>query len=352
MKIENKRILCGVLSLIMIFLMVGCGNAATTEETEPISAMPSYEYEDAVFNREVVEGKFAVYYLTSGLAISSWRNQVAGGDIIIMIFPDGTTALLDCGHQGEAAHAINRLHQLGITKLDYFIISHPHTDHAGGYRTILRNMEIGHVYIPPMEMMDRADLVAMDFVETLEERNIPYSELVEGDEFDIAKDIHVKIYNPTREFADITTYNLNEASLLMKFTYKDSSYLFNGDIANNTVKSNGYPTEEMLVEKWGSELHADVVKTGHHGNGDTMSTDVWRDAVDAKMYVTLSTFPRSLSEHILWRDASQYSLNTALDGDMVIFTSGDGKYEVQVSKDRTSDGYELLDTTEGYMVVE
>ena len=352
MKIENKRILCGVLSLIMIFLMVGCGNAANVEDAEPISAMPIYEYEDAVFNREMVEGKFAVYYLTSGLAISSWKNQVAGGDAIIMIFPDGTNALLDCGHQGEAAHVVNRLKQLGITKLDYFIISHPHTDHAGGYRTILRNMEIGHVYIPPIEMMDRADMVAMDFVETLEERNIPYSELVEGDEFDIAKDIHVKIYNPTREFADNTKYNLNEASLLMKFTYKDSSYLFNGDIANNTVKSNGYPTEEELVKRWGSELHADVAKTGHHGNNDCMSTDVYRDAVDAKIYVTISTFARSLSEHTLWRNASQYSLNTALDGDIVIFTSGDGTYEVQVSKDRTSDGYELLDTTDGYMVVE
>ena len=352
MKIENKRILCGILSLLMISLMVGCGNAATVEETEPISVMPICEYEDAVFNREMVEGKFAVYYLTSGLAISSWKNQVAGGDAMIMIFPDGTTALLDCGHQGEAAHVLNRLNQLGITKLDYFIISHPHTDHAGGYRTILRNIEIGHVYIPPIEMMDRADLVAMDFVETLEERNIPYSDLVEGDEFDIAKDVHVKIYNPTREFADITSYNLNEASLLMKFTYKDSSYLFNGDIANNTVKSNGYPTEEELVKRWGDELQADVVKVGHHGNGDSMSTDVWRDAVDAKIYTTLSTFPRSLSEHILWRDASQYSLNTALDGDFVIFTSGDGTYEVQVSKDRTSDGYELLHTTDGYMVVE
>ena len=353
MKIENKRILCSVLSLVMIFLMAGCGNATTVEEAEPISAMPVYEYEDAVFNREMVEGKFAVYYLTSGLAISNWNGQVAGGDAMIMIFPDGKTALLDCGHQGEAAHIVNRLNQLGISKLDYFIISHPHTDHIGGYRTILRNMEVGHVYIPPMVMMEeRADLVAVKFLKTLNERNIPYTELVEGDEFDIAADVHVKVYNPTREFAAITSYNLNESSLLLKFTYKDSSYLFNGDISNNTVKSNGYPTEEELVKRWGDELQADIVKTGHHGNNDAMSTDVWRDAVDAKIYATLSTFPRSLSEHTLWRDASQYSLNTSLDGDFVIFTSGDGTYEVQVSKDRTTVGYELLDTTDGYMVVE
>lgn len=351
MKMEIKRILCGILFLIMLFMMVGCGNAAT-EETESVSGMPPMAYEDITFDPELTRGKFAVYYLTSGLAISSWKNQVAGGDAMILIFPDGKTALLDCGHQGEAAHVVNRLRQLGISKLDYFIISHPHTDHAGGYRTILRNMEVGHVYIPPMEMMDRADMVAMDFVETLEERNIPYSELVEGDEFDIAQDVHVKIYNPTREFADDPQYNLNESSLLMKFTYKDSSFLLNGDISNNTVKSNGYPTEEELVKRWGSELQADVAKTGHHGNNDAMSTDVYRDAVNAKIYVTVSTFARSLSEHMLWRDASQYSLNTALDGDLVIFTSGDGTYEVQVSQDRTVDGYEVLDTTNGYMVVE
>lgn len=354
MKIKNyRRILCGVLSLVMSFLLVGCGNAATVEEeTKPISAMPIMDYEDAVFNRETVEGKFAVYYLTSGLAISTWKNQVAGGDAMIMIFPDGTTALLDCGHQGEAAHVVNRLKQLGITKLDHFIISHPHTDHAGGYRTILRNVEVSHVYMPPKELMVRGDLVTLDIIDTLEEGNIPYTELAEGDEFDIATDVHVKVYNPTREFAAITRYNVNEASLLMKFTYKDSSYLMNGDIANNTIKSNGYPTEEELVAKWGDELKADIVKVGHHGNSDAMSTDTWRNAVDAKIYTTLSTFPRSLSEHIAWESMGAISLNTALDGDFVIFTSGDGTYEVQVSKDRTSDGYELLDTTDGYMVVE
>ena len=350
-----KRILCGIVSLAMMVLLIGCGNAAAGEaekEEARISVAQPMAYEDAVFNREMVDGKFAVYYLTSGLSISTWRNQVAGGDAMILIFPNGETGLIDCGHQGEGAHVVNRLRQLGISKVDHFILSHPHTDHAGGYRTILRNMEVGKVYLPPMELMARGDLVTLDIVDELNERNIPYVELVEGDEFDITTDVHVKVYNPTREFAAITTYNINESSLLLKFTYKDSSYLFTGDIANNTVKTNGYPTEEELVKRWGDELQADIVKTGHHGNADAMSTDVWRDAVDAKIYTTLTTFPRSLTEHALWRDAAEYSLNTALDGDFVIFTSGDGTYEVQVSKDRTSDGYELLDTTDGYMKVD
>ena len=354
------RILCSVLCFVMVFGLVGCGNTAAGPEEPPedaqaetrVEVVPPMAYEDITFDPELTKGKFAVYYLPSGLAISTWKNQTAGGDAMIMIFPDGKTALLDCGHQGEAAHVLNRLDQLGIDKLDYFIISHPHTDHAGGYRLILREKEVGHVYIPPMEAMNRGDLITQDMINELERRNIPYTELVEGDEFDIATDVHVKVFNPTREFAAITTYNLNEASLLLKFTYKDSSYLFNGDICNNTVKADGYPTEEELVKRWGDELQADVAKVGHHGNNDAMSTDVWREAVGAKIYTTLSTFPRSQSEHQAWESMGAISLNTALDGDFVVYTSGDGTYEVQVSKDRTVEGYELLDTADGHMTVD
>ena len=358
MKHKNgMRILCGVLFLVMLFTLGGCGNAAaepveTEAEEARIEVNAPMAYEDVTFDPELTKGKFAVYYMTSGLAISTWKNQTAGGDAMIMIFPDGKTALLDCGHQGEAAHVLNRLDQLGIDKLDYFIISHPHTDHAGGYRLILREKEVGHVYIPPVEMMERGDLITQDMLNELERRNIPYTELVSGDEFDIATDIHVKVFNPTREFAAITTYNLNEASLLLKFTYKDSSFLFNGDIANNTIKENGYPTEEELVKQWGDELQADVSKVGHHGNNDAMSTDVWREAVDAKIYATLSTFPRSQSEHQAWESMGAISLNTALDGDFVVYTSGDGTYEVQVSKDRTVEGYDLLNTVDGHMTVD
>lgn len=352
MKINSyfKRVCCAMLA--MMFSLTGCNTSQEASDTEVTSSRAKMAYEDSVFDREKVEGKFAVYYLTSGLSISSWKNQVAGGDAIIMIFPDGTTALLDCGHQGEAAHVLNRLEELGIDKLDYFIMSHPHTDHVGGYRLILRYMEIGHVYIPPVELMPRGDHVSLDIMDTLEERNLPYTSLQAGDEFEIAKDVKVKVYNPTPEFAANTSYNVNESSLLMKFTYKDSSYLMNGDICNNTVKSNGYPTEEMLVEKWGDELQADVSKVGHHGNADAMSTDTWRNAVNAKIYCTLSTFPRSLTEHMAWAGTGALSLNTALDGDFVIYTSGDGTYDVQVSQDRIVDGYEILDTEDGYVHVE
>ncbi|MBQ8803697.1 MAG: MBL fold metallo-hydrolase [Tyzzerella sp.] len=343
-----KKISC--LMLVMLITLTGCNFSQSASKDRITTGVG---YEDTVFNRELVEGKMAVYYLSSGLSISTWYNQTAGGDAMIIIMPDGTTAMLDCGHQGEGAHALNRLKQLGIEKLDYFIVSHPHTDHIGGFSVIARNVEIGHVYMPPIEVMDRADVVAKDFIDGLEEKNIPYTHLAAGDVVELSKDVTMKVYNPEPGFGSNTKINLNESSLLTKFIYKDSSYLMNGDIANNgTNEKFNFATEDYLVEKYGDELKADVSKIGHHGNADTLSSMEWRETVGAKIYATLTTFPRDYGEHMKNIQAGGISLNTALDGDFVIYTDGDGTYDVQVSKDRASMEYEVLDTKDGYMHVE
>lgn len=347
-KIKFPRIISSLL-IVLTLTLTGC-NASQSNSNQDASGLQAYE--SSVFDRDIVEGKMAVYYLSSGLNISTWYNQTSGGDSMILIMPDGTTALLDCGHQGEGAHVVNRLKQLGIDKLDYFIVSHPHTDHIGGYSIVMRHMEVGHVYMPPVEVMERADNVGLRFIEDIEAMGISYTHLAAGDTFEIAKDVTVKVYNPEIGFDEKAKINLNESSLLMKFVYKDSSFLMNGDISNNTVKENGYDTEIQLVKKWGDELQADVSKIGHHGNADAMSTSEWRNVVNAKIYVTMSTFPRDLAEHMKNVNAGAESLNTALDGDMVIYTEGDGTYDVQVSKDRTVMEYDVLNTKDGHMRVE
>ncbi len=343
----------GCFILVMMLVLTGCNaGQKTMNEDEYIGNVPKTAYEDTVFNRELVEGKMAVYYLSSGLSMATWYNQVAGGDAMIIIMPDGKTALLDCGHQAEGAYVLNRLNQLGIDKLDYFIVSHPHTDHIGGYAIIMRHMDVGHVYMPPIDVMERADNIGLAFISDIEKMNIPYTHLGAGDVVELSKDVTMKVYNPEPGFASDTSINLNESSLLTKFVYKDSSYLMNGDIANNAENPKfNHATEDYLVAKYGKELQADVSKIGHHGNADSMSSMEWRETVGAKIYVTLSTFPRDLGEHMKNIEAGGQSLNTALDGDFVIYTDGDGTYEVQVSKDRTVMEYEVLDTKDGYMQV-
>lgn len=346
-KIKFIRTLCCILS-ITIFAITGCGTPKTNEADSQAN-----KYEDAVFDRELIEGKMAVYYLTSGLALTNWNGSVAGGDAILMIFPDGTTALLDCGHQAEGAHVLNRMKQLGIEKLDYFIVSHPHTDHIGGFDIIPHNVEIGHVYMPPIEVMERAENVALDFMETIEELGIPYTHLFAGDKFEIAEDVVVNVYHPESGFGEDTSINVNESSLLLKFVYKDSSFLFTGDIGNNDVSAGfNFATQDYLFKKYGDELQADVFKVGHHGSADLMTSMDFLAAVAPKISVAISTYPRDLVEHNKNIEVGAIALDTGLDGDVLIYTDGDGTYDVGVCKDRNVIEYETIDTKDGFMHIE
>ena len=165
----------------------------------------------------------------------------------------------------------------------------------------------------------------------------------------IIKDIIKTGKQELLDHIEFSTY----ASLLLKFIYKDSSFLFTGDIANNDVsESFNFATEDWLVEKYGDELKADVLKIAHHGNGDTMSSMEYRAAISPKITVTISTFPRDLGEHNKNITAGAVALNTALDGDILVCTDGDGKYTVGVCHGRTAAEYETLDTEKGFMTID
>src|SRR5262249_2049429 len=55
--------------------------------------------------------------------------DVGQGDGAILIAPDGETVLFDNGVWGSCAKPLTYLQSLGITKIDYQIITHYHRDH-------------------------------------------------------------------------------------------------------------------------------------------------------------------------------------------------------------------------------
>lgn len=351
----------GLFLLIMIFTLSGCstgqeGEKESDKQSEQGSAeivgtvKGLTEYQNSVYDRELVEGKLAFYYMSSGNDLPTWLNNTQGGDSVLVITPDGTTALVDCGHQAEGASIVTKLQALGIEKLDYLIISHGHTDHAGGFSIIARHIEIGQVLLPPEEVVNRSDYVGIDMMYQIEELKIPYKYLTEGETFTLGEEVQVKNFNPPAEFGKDTSNNLNESSLLLKFTYGDSSFLLNGDLGNN--ENYGRKSEEVLAAKWGDELQSDVSKIGHHGSDKLKSSDIWRETVNAKIYVATTPYVRDELEHFNHVKTGACVLTTALDGDILIYTSGDGTYEVQVSGDRTTNYYGTIDTENGHMVVE
>jgi len=62
------------------------------------------------------------------LSLDVFVCDVGHGDAIIIKFPSGKIALIDCGGKGTSS-ASGYLEAMKIEKLDYLAISHPHVDH-------------------------------------------------------------------------------------------------------------------------------------------------------------------------------------------------------------------------------
>lgn len=360
-KKEYVKKLCLFLAFILMFLS-GCGKNSkkNTEETEKkmvsINNTTLHEYSDIVFDRSLTEGKMACYFFGSTNAWSTWQSSTHAGDSVLFIAPDGTTLLYDTNTPNNTAYVVYAMKQLGITKIDYFVNSHPHIDHIGGFAILAENFEIGQIYTPPAEAAydgTKGWWYDTEVGTTAKQKGIPYSYLVAGDSFTLGKDVNVKVYNPSPDFDySVGISDLNECSVVLKLTYKESSYLVGGDAGDDAEKY-CQATESEMVAKYGSELQADVSKMNHHGDPVlSSSSEGWLQAVNSKIYVgTMSSVPDDIHyfKHVK-TGATVY--HTGIDGTVLVYTSGDGSYDVQIEKNRNSNYYGTFETKDGHMRVE
>jgi len=190
--------------------------------------------------------------------------NVGQGDSELIIADDGTTMLIDSGEAEYGETVIAYLDELGITRLDYVVATHPHSDHIGGLRKVIASdIEIGQVIMP--EIPD-------DYVPTTNS----YEKLL-----DAIEEKGCPVYaaeNETLTFGsgtltvivpDYDSDNLNNYSVVIRFDCEGSSFLFTGDI-EKTI-------ETQLVES-GIDLDVDVLKVAHHGSS-TSSSYAFLDAV-------------------------------------------------------------------------
>jgi competence protein ComEC len=73
----------------------------------------------------------------------------------------------------------------------------------------------------------------------------------------------------------------NENSIVLKLTYGETSFLFTGDAEDDQ--------EAHLVETYGSQLQADILKAGHHGS-KTSTGGALLDAVDPSAVIISSAY--------------------------------------------------------------
>jgi beta-lactamase superfamily II metal-dependent hydrolase len=73
--------------------------------------------------------------------------DVEGGQATLLVAPSGESMLIDTGHPGSGDRDLNRvletIKHAGLTKLDYLLITHYHSDHVGNAAAIAAKIPVG-----------------------------------------------------------------------------------------------------------------------------------------------------------------------------------------------------------------
>lgn len=198
--------------------------------------------------------------------------DVGQADSILLRIPSGNgvkNILIDAGtSSGHKATIItDYLNECGVKTLDYFVLTHPHSDHIAGAKTVLSKFDVKNVMIPDC---DYSTATWAGILETIAEKdiNVIFPEVKQkisvGDAVITVLAPCEKLLGPNED--------ANNYSIVLKVVYGETSFMFTGDAHTESEA-------EMLKTFSAAELKCDVLKMGHHGSSTSSSEEFLR-AVD------------------------------------------------------------------------
>ncbi|HUT36163.1 MAG TPA: DNA internalization-related competence protein ComEC/Rec2 [Planctomycetota bacterium] len=183
--------------------------------------------------------------------------DVRRGNATVLRFPDGSTALYDCGTYGRndvgrwvAAPA---LWHWGVRTIDLLVVSHADADHVNGIPSLLQRFKIGHVVHSPVLARAKA---GRQLLEMLRKRGIPASPVKAGDRIEVGKGNVVEVLSPTDWLLRLRPNEQNENSLVVRVAHAGRRVLLCGDIQQ---------VGATVLLHAGIDLRADVLVVPHHG---------------------------------------------------------------------------------------
>ena len=168
----------------------------------------------------------------------------------ILIRNQDKTMLIDAGTNEAGETVVAYLQNLGITKIDYLIGTHPHEDHIGGLDDVINHFNIGQIYMPKIETTTKT---FEDVLDAIENKNLTVTSPNKGDKIEIGQAVGTFMTDLI-----LDKDNLNLSSLVLRLEFGNNSFLFMGDAEEENEETISWPK-------------TDVLKVGHHGSNTSSS---------------------------------------------------------------------------------
>ena len=173
--------------------------------------------------------------------------DVGQGDSIFIELPNGKTMLVDAGENYHGQGIIDYVQTIGYHKLDYVVATHPHEDHIGSMPYIVRNFEMGSIYMPDVT----ANTATFEsLLKAIKAKGLRVKNGRTGVHIIKDGELTADIIAPDKPDES----NLNNSSIVLLLTFGNVSYLLTGDAE----------TKELNAIR--ADMHATVLKAGHHGS--------------------------------------------------------------------------------------
>lgn len=197
----------------------------------------------------------------------SWVNPPADGvrffDVgqgdAALVSAGRTQLLIDGGPDRSVLAPLGASMPILDRRIEYVVLSHPHTDHYRGLIDLIRRYQVGTliVGVPGKEGEYR------DFIAEAERRGTRVVRAA-GQRVALGPELRAEVADPLEALPDRPVTDPNNASVVVMVTAGTTKVLMTGDA--------GFEQEKRLLAA-GRNLDADILKVGHHGSKTSSSPD-------------------------------------------------------------------------------
>lgn len=196
----------------------------------------------------VLDSSYRVDFLDVGQGDSALIRSPHGKEVILV--DTGGVTFNSSGYRLSDS-TINYLHSLGITRIDWLILTHGDFDHMGEAVNLVNNFKIENVVLNCGTYNDLEN----ELIEVLDKKKIKYYSCIK----------ELNIHNNKLYFLNTKEYdNENDNSSVIYTELNNYEFLFMGDASS--------VTEKEILNYYNLPI-IDVLKVGHHGSKTSSSEE-------------------------------------------------------------------------------